>query len=547
MVPTAVGAVAALAAGFVIVVAPLSPGAADEHREPSEEDVTAAVQVTSNPSLTRAHSSPQIAINPLNGELVVAETDLQGTTGDPRSCNVHISIDEGRSWAPGGNPMMEPYTECSRVAINGPYQTLAFAPDGTLYLAFAATDPRWANPHPNSVIPRHIFLARSDDGGRTFETTHLHAADPDEPPEDSADFPRTSGNQRPMVALDPNDSQRVYVGWLQGGERDDEKDRGLVVASTDGGETFSDPVDVTDDRGGSQPRLAVDGEGTVHAVYGAMTFGLPEDDGPHNRPLVYRRSTDAGQTWSDVEEIDPGEGNNRKWILTADPTSQSLYVAWDGNREVGAVGEDDYRDVYVRISHDAGDSWSEPVTVHEDPQSPEGVKRYHPGIDVAPNGRLDVVWYDFRNSPVPEGVAEGHDGYFHAGGMQDVYYSALTPGDNEFGADVRVTDRIIDRNIGVWSNNVHSYTNLGIASTDDRVYVVWQDSRQGDPDTNSEDVYFASVRLDDWQQQPVSAVESGDENTRVGLWALLAAVFLLGMGMATLLAVPIRRRVDKKA
>ena len=41
-----------------------------------EARATAAVQVTSNPAPVRGHSSPQIARNPTNGELVIAEADI---------------------------------------------------------------------------------------------------------------------------------------------------------------------------------------------------------------------------------------------------------------------------------------------------------------------------------------------------------------------------------------------------------------------------------------------------------------------------------------
>lgn len=531
VLPVAAVAVGLLAVSIVVAAVGL-PSGASQHRQPSEEDVTAAVQVTSNPNPVRAHSSPQIAVNPTNGELVVAETNVMGAKGEPRACNVHLSIDEGRSWAPGGDLMMEPYTECSRVVINGPYQTLEFADDGTLYLAFAASDPKWANPHPAQIIPRHIFLARSDDGGRSFQTTRVYAADPDEPTDDPHSFPRTADNGRPMVAVDNDESNRVYVSWYQRGYVEDEERRGVMAVSDDGGQSFSDPIELTDQvEGGSQPRPAVGADGTVHVLING------------EESIAHRRSTDHGQTWSDSEEIYAVEGDNRKWILTADPNDPDrLYAAWDGSRDVDWAQEGDYRDVYAHITRDGGQTWDGPTEVHANPGD-DSIHRYHPGIDVAPNGRLDVVWHDFRNSPTPERDAEAHEGYFSAGGQQDVYYSSLAPEDDAFGVDVRVTDRIIDREYGVWSNNVHTYTNLGIASTDDRVYAVWQDSREGDEDTDAEDVYFASIRLDDWQQQPVAAGGTdGGISSSPGLWALLVVTFLFGMGVAMLVAVPVRRR-----
>ncbi|MCA1704838.1 MAG: glycoside hydrolase, partial [Actinobacteria bacterium] len=222
--------------------------------------VNAAVQVTRNPALVRAHSSPQMAVNPKNGELVIVETDVQGTRKDKepngtRGCNVHISADRGRTWFPGGDPMMKPYTECSRVVINGPYATMGFDKNGVLYVAVTATDPKYANPHPPATIPRHIVLARSRDGGRTFETTMVFKG-PDEAAKASGELPPTGQNGRPMLARDPANPANVYVAWTQSGNAG-EKAKSLIAGSSDGGRTFGAPVDVSDPRGASQPRPTV--------------------------------------------------------------------------------------------------------------------------------------------------------------------------------------------------------------------------------------------------------------------------------------------------
>lgn len=122
----------------------------------------------------RNYSSPLIARSPRTGELVTAEVDTRGT----RECTVHISTDDGRSWKPGGNPMVEPFTDCSIGAEYGSYFNLFFDRDGVLYLPFAANDPALKTaPRPvetedeRDYIPRNVFLARSTDGGRTFTTS----------------------------------------------------------------------------------------------------------------------------------------------------------------------------------------------------------------------------------------------------------------------------------------------------------------------------------------------------------------------------------------
>jgi hypothetical protein len=146
---------------------------------------------------------------------------------------------------------------------------------------------------------------------------------------------------------------------------------------------------------------------------------------------------------------------------------------------------------------------------------------------------VDVAWYDFRNSPSPEvNLASAP---FNYGGMTDVYYASSSDEGRTFGPNIRVSDRMADRSIGVWSNNVHSHYSVGIASANDGVYIAWQDSRNGNNITNSEDVYFASVLLD----APGVSVE---DDSGVPGWVVAATGVAVGMGLAMLLAFLVSRR-----
>ena len=269
--------------GLVAVLVMTSPVAAQP--SPSNAVVTAAVQVTANPAPVRAHSSPKIAVNPKNQQLVIVESDPRGK----RSCDVHISADDGRSWTPGGDPMMEPYRDCSFYGEYGAYASMAFDKKGKLYIAFIASE--FLN-RPRDETPRHVFLARSDDGGRSFTTTMVFKA-PDGNPDRGL-------NKGPTLAIDPTDSERVYVGWRQGiFVNSKEKFKGNIAASADGGRTFGEPVDLYDERGGDYPWPAVTQDGTVHVVYWTRTFPAvaPGEPAPV-RPLNYAGSTDHGKTWS---------------------------------------------------------------------------------------------------------------------------------------------------------------------------------------------------------------------------------------------------------
>jgi hypothetical protein len=499
-------ALAALASALLIVTA--SPVGAKD-KEPS---LGAAVQVTNNPAPLRAHSSPQIAVNPKNGELALVESDVRGD----RSCRVHISTNGGRSWFPGGDLMQEPYIDCSFYAEYGAYATAAYARDGTLYVAFVASEML------NRVrddTPRHVFLARSGDGGRRFSTTRVFEA-----PDGNQD---KGLNKGPMLAVDPSDSRRVYVGWRQGvfNPNVKEKLKSNVAASSDGGRTFGPAVDLTDARGGDYPELAVDSHGTVHAVYWVRVFP-PTPSGQQGpvRPIVYRSSTDFGRTWSEPKEIDPGnQAASRPAALAADPKSDTLYLVWHGNAEAmnQAPGFDSDLDIFLRRSLDAGKTWSDRIVV-----SDETIKanQYEPGIAIAPNGRVDIAWYDFRNSPGGLLTSTGHSG---DKGLSDVYYASSTDKGRTFGRPIRVNDRSIDRSKGVWSNNIDSKFNVGIASTNDAVFFAWQETRNAIGDTDAEDIYAATYRL--------AGDDAVVERSGIPAWTLLGAG-LLGLGAGVCIA-----------
>lgn len=497
--------------GPLIVAAVLtlaSPPAAGQQRRQSV--VTAAAQVTDNPAPIRAHSSPQLTRNPKNGELVVVEADVRGDL----KCKVHISVDDGRSWFPGGDLMTKADPICAPGAEYGPLASAAFGTDGVLYVAYSA-GPNLIRGRDNT--PRSLYLARSTDSGRSFTTTMVFDA-PDNDPDRGL-------NKGPTLAVDPSDSDRVYVGWRQGVFRNaKEKLKSNVAATSDGGRTFRPPVDLTDDRGGDYPVLTVDGDGVVHAVYWTREFPPGENpngqDGPV-RPIRYARSTDGGKTFSPGKDIDPGNQQApRPGVLVADPDSQAVYLAWHANAEEMNSGDDFKGDfeIFFRASRDGGKDWGERQVLNDDKGAAVPASQFHPNVSIAPNGRVDIAWYDARLSPAsPPPAGEDETGF------QDVFYTSSTDQGTTFAPNIRITDRSIDRSIGVYSNGIDSKTNVGIASRNDEVYFAWQDSRNADRELQPEDVYTAALMLNG--ATPTSSSSAGPR------WGLLGAVLLLGLGL----------------
>ncbi|MGH9279640.1 MAG: hypothetical protein ACRD12_16255 [Acidimicrobiales bacterium] len=495
------------------------------------------MQVTANRSPVRAHTTPLLARNPKNGTLVVADVDIRGS----RECQVHVSTDEGRTWTPGGSIMVRPFTDCSIGAEYGPHAMPFYDRNGVLYVVTTANDPKdfieasrqpsTEFPRTRSFVPRHVYLSRSTDDGRTF-TTGLAYEGP------SGD-PHHSYNYAPVGAVDPTDPSRIYVGWAQGEWQSPvEPVKAVVSASSDGGRSFGRPFDISDKQGSEHPWVAVGTDGVVHAVYWSKGFNKPVINpnipAPFAGrvdpvPIYYTRSTDHGQTWQ-RQELDPG---NQKYyrppVIAADPSSGAVYVAWYSTSEkvnYQLDGDGKVRsDIFLKVSPDGGRSWEPRRTVNDD--AGKGVNHIGPGISIAPNGRVDIAWDDFRDSPRPGASPDRETG------LGEIYYTFSTDGGRTFAPNMKVNDRAIDRALGTWSNNVGSHVAVGIASAADVAYFAWQDPRNATTITNAEDVYFASLVL-----------EEPDRAAGPAVLPLVIGGIALGMGLAMIFVWVAQRRLQ---
>jgi hypothetical protein len=119
--------------------------------------------------------------------------------------------------------------------------------------------------------------------------------------------------------------------------------------------------------------------------------------------IAVLRSEDHGATWSGAKRItgftpgtvsDPTTGAPVRTgdiipEIAADPRpgSDTVYLVW---QERGPTG---LSRIMFTESADAGDHWSDPVTINTDTSTPA----FTPSIDVAPNGTVTVTYYDFRH------------------------------------------------------------------------------------------------------------------------------------------------------
>ena len=507
---------AVLGVGCIALVATTGGAAA---QSPGSPVVEASRQVTVDNDPTRLFDVPTVAVHPGDPHTIVV------AVGDARNggCQLRVSRDGGLSWTTTAHNLMPKSLPYCVHRNTGSYIAPAFAADGTLYVALSGTP---AEDHPNG--PMTAIVARSKDLGATFETSVVAT------PRSDITFTNADGrvetnlieqHRYASIAVDPVDSNLVYRGWrfgLRGTVVENAAPRQpLVSVSSDGGRTWSKAVNVLSPLpsgekiyAGDVPVMVI---GADHAVYAftkeIQDVAIPAAQRGKAR-LLMSKSTDSGKTWT-MSVINAGASSVTNPFAAIDPRNGRLYVTWD-QRE-----GNDAQKVLLISSGDGGKTWSEARSLPDDPAS-KGIEHYNPGISVAPDGRVDVAWFDFRNDPafVPR-TATAAPRIRYA----DVYMTSSTDGGRSWAPNVRVTDRAIDTSIGVTFSNYGLRGTVGIASTNSVAYLVWPDSRAGRPDLESEDAYLTRVRF---AEDAIAG--GGDGGTSSGAWMAFGAALAVAVG-----------------
>ncbi len=481
----------------------------------------------------RTYASPYVLVDPDDTENVVAATMEMRS----RTCHLLRSADAGQSWALlESSPSPSAFPFCFNTSGMTTETPLAWGRDGTLYYGLAGWGES-AEEGPRGNMS--VLLARSTDLGDTWRTTVVRDARGRTGPQVETNSPVSS------VAVDTRGGEQdiVHVAWRASFPNAPPSPAGfraprppLVATSTDGGRTFSRPVDLTSfyDRtvtaadgtelpvqmGFGTPVLAVDDQGTLYAVYPAATpSSFPPTRPPPPLPLLLARSTDRGETFTVTEATPPTTYSEGVQVMQWSPgggDEGTLHIVYEDKPDQPPGGAD--RDIYYVRSTDGGESFSEPVLLNDD--DPDELRlQADPNLSVAPDGRVDAVWWDFRKDP----------GTF----VNDVYYAYSTDNGASWSDNIRISDRSINRKVGVWSNGFDQRQPPGLASTDDLAVVAWDDTRLGDDVTQTQDVFSAVVQF-----QPLPAGRS-----RLLQYLLAGLAGLAAGGVLLLLASALGRRL----
>lgn len=467
-----------------------------------------AVRVTDTPVISRTFEGPAAAIDPTDDRrVVVVAADIQA-----EKCLAYRSLDRGATFRELQGPDFGPFTDCglNKAGISKNLRTrVAFDPEGVLYWVVAVAEPA-------AQGGRSIVLARSTDAGDTWTTTTVTRAPAVSRPEDAvANFvPDLFVNQ---VGKGP---RTVWVSWRRSFTPDSKKGtEGWAAASTDGGRTFAPEVrGLTADPGFDAPRVVVDAAGAVYWFQRERLPRAPAGEAPKPARILMARSTDGGRTWA---EGDVGQSGLvlEEPLAAVSEDGKTLYLAWEDTSN-GDL------DLFFKSSGDGGRTWSQPVRVNDDPVKNKRTQKW-PRMSVAPNGRIDLVWYDYRHE---DKDTPDNDLEFYLGAVNDAYYAYSDDGGKTFSPNVRATSSSVDRTFGTYNTQYFVEVPAAVGSSDKGVFVAWSDTRLANPDTQAQDIFGARVEVPD---------SGGGISGRA--WLIAAEVALIVAGLALLVGVARRR------
>ncbi|MDP8909387.1 MAG: cell wall-binding repeat-containing protein, partial [Chloroflexota bacterium] len=507
----------------------------------AEVRVGANYKLDSDPSAFRGRDQPGIAVSRVNPQQVVA---INANYLD-LTCEASRSTDGGATWS-RAVPLLPPDGFDARCGF---HQSVQFGSGQNVYAIVTANRTDTSSPDASVIVYKSL------NGGETWQRGIVvmeggpGSNDPVSAPSPGPNYSRPSLTVDPEAG--PGGADRVYaVGrdftGLNNAGTAPACTRSCAVVqvatSDDSGQTFSPRVNASPVGVSAQdpPPSVVNSDGSITVAW--RTVGV---DGV----LQAARSTDQGKTWSapvDIAKVkntalrltvgthlppaDPAQASTTATYprMAADPTRPGrIYLVYlqsppgptapDG----GFKGADHFisfdSEVWFQRSSDSGLTWSAPQRVSDPTKHPgsETVQTRHPSVSVSPDGRVDVVWHDRRHwyqGPGERNCTHSHI-FCEDVRLGDTYYSYSTDGGTTFSSNIRISDRSHNNDVGYDTRPASGYWSWGpqaVSVGAGQVLIAWMDSREGNWDTDTEDIYLARVNLDATGNAPQTTIGQPD-------------------------------------
>jgi hypothetical protein len=162
--------------------------------------------------------------------------------------------------------------EPPHTATGATYLLPHVAPNGDVYTTLSNFDPS------HSYCCGTIFVDRSTDGGKTWQTTSGSISVASVPPLQYANTTFRDGIEDTFAVGNHLDSQGTYPLYVAYEDYSAGVDNVLLTASYDGGSSWTQPVQVNDNAGATdefQPNLSVAPDGTVSVAFYDRRLSCP--------------------------------------------------------------------------------------------------------------------------------------------------------------------------------------------------------------------------------------------------------------------------------
>jgi hypothetical protein len=276
---------------------------------------------------------------------------------------------------------------------------------------------------------RDVLFTKSEDNSTSFEKI-----------KNISNTTSDSFNQEIAVFGD-----NIYIVWLD--QDADNNTNILLKASSDGGATFGRTVHISNNANQETfPKVAAYGD-NVYIAWNMEGHNLDERD---NEGLFFVRSLDRGNTFENIIRLNQENNFGELQVAAFDETA---YVVSGGLHSLNADG------VFFTKSIDAGRSFSEPMTIDENPTFVNPLN-------------VEVSAYDEQVSYVAAEVS--------VLGNEEIVLMEMSDDDNNINST-----RVINL-----SNNPKTSECPSIAMAGDNIYVVWEDITPG----NHEILYAKGIR-----------------------------------------------------
>src|ERR1044072_8787926 len=269
-----------------------------------------------------AQRAPSINVTKTNDLfLTMSVATKPASAGTPGSQTFFMqSIDSGRTW--DNFPVTRNLSNSPGEAF-GPSMATNKAGKIRVYIVY----------HDNRSGTTQVYFLRSKKGTKFRKPRNI--------------TPNEGGAFSPRVALDS--AENINIVW---GDTLFFNRRVVFLRSNDLGETFSDLIEISHSSGNAfDPEIAVDSSDGINVVW--------EDEGPGVSTIMFSRSNDGGQTFSEPKPLSSTINQATEAHITTAANGQ-IYVAWN---EVISNGS---RQAFFSRSTDNGNTFSAPINLSND-------------------------------------------------------------------------------------------------------------------------------------------------------------------------------------